>query len=98
MSLMIGSTLAACRLALALIAFAAALRACARFGPLNFTRRILGRASADFGPNTKASVKAFQVWGGVTSDGVVGDQTWAVSLHATSATLESAVGLQFVIG
>jgi hypothetical protein len=41
---------------------------------------------------------AFQVWGGVPSDGVVGDQTWAVSLHAASATLESAVGLQFVIG
>jgi hypothetical protein len=24
--------------------------------------------------------------------GVVGDQTWAISLHAASATLESAVG------
>ena len=57
-----------------------------------------GAIDGNFGPNTKASVKAFQVWGGVTSDGVVGDQTWAVSLHAASATLESAVGLQFVIG
>jgi peptidoglycan hydrolase-like protein with peptidoglycan-binding domain len=49
-----------------------------------------------FGPNTKASVVAFQAWGGVTADGVVGDQTWAVSLHAMSSTLESAVGLNFV--
>ena len=49
----------------------------------------------DFGPNTRASVQAFQTWGGVTSDGIVGDQTWAVSLHAASATLESAVGLQY---
>jgi len=51
-----------------------------------------------FGPHTLASVKAFQAWGGVAPDGVVGDQTWAVSLHAASATLESAVGLNFVIG
>jgi peptidoglycan hydrolase-like protein with peptidoglycan-binding domain len=50
-----------------------------------------------FGPHTKASVKAFQTWGGVASDGIVGDQTWSVSLHAASATLESAVGLRFVV-
>jgi hypothetical protein len=31
-------------------------------------------------------------------DRIVGDQTRAVSLHAASATLETAVGLQFVIG
>jgi peptidoglycan hydrolase-like protein with peptidoglycan-binding domain len=52
----------------------------------------------DFGPHTKASVEAFQRWGGVSADGVVGDQTWSVSLHAASATLETAVGLNFVIG
>jgi len=51
-----------------------------------------------FGPKTQASVEAFQTWGGVAVDGVVGDQTWSVSLHAASATLESAVGLNFVIG
>jgi peptidoglycan hydrolase-like protein with peptidoglycan-binding domain len=51
-----------------------------------------------FGARTKASVQAFQTWGGVAADGVVGDQTWAVSLHAASATLESAVGLKFVVG
>ena len=52
----------------------------------------------DFGPHTKAAVVAFQAWGGVAQDGVVGDQTWAVSLHAASATLETVVGLQFVVG
>lgn len=52
----------------------------------------------DFGPNTKASVEAFQKWGEVPVDGIVGDQTWDVSLHAASADLESTVGLQFVIG
>lgn len=51
-----------------------------------------------FGPHTKASVEAFQAWGGVTVDGIVGDQTWSVSLHAASATLETTVGLGFVIG
>jgi peptidoglycan hydrolase-like protein with peptidoglycan-binding domain len=52
----------------------------------------------DFGPHTQASVEAFQKWGGVGVDGIVGDLTWAVSLHAASATLETAVGLNFVIG
>jgi len=51
-----------------------------------------------FGPNTAASVEAFQTWAGVTSDGIVGDLTWSASLHAMSATLESQVGLQYVIG
>jgi peptidoglycan hydrolase-like protein with peptidoglycan-binding domain len=50
-----------------------------------------------FGAHTKAAVEAFQAWGGVVVDGVVGDQTWAVSLRAASATLETAVGLNFVI-
>jgi len=50
-----------------------------------------------FGPLTKASVEAFQSWAGVTVDGIVGDQTWSASLHAASATLESGVGLNFVI-
>ena len=52
----------------------------------------------EFGPKTKASVEAFQTWGGVAVDGIVGDQTWSVSLHALSATLETQVGLNFVIG
>jgi peptidoglycan hydrolase-like protein with peptidoglycan-binding domain len=48
-----------------------------------------------FGPRTKASVEAFQDWGGVAVDGIVGEQTWSVSLHAASSTLETAVGLNF---
>jgi len=51
----------------------------------------------DFGPHTRASVEAFQRWGGVPVDGIVEDQTWSVSLHAASATLETKVGLNFVI-
>jgi peptidoglycan hydrolase-like protein with peptidoglycan-binding domain len=57
-----------------------------------------GPVDGVFGAGTAASVRAFQRWGGVGVDGVVGDQTWAVSLHAASATLETAVGLQFVLG
>jgi peptidoglycan hydrolase-like protein with peptidoglycan-binding domain len=50
-----------------------------------------------FSPHTKASVEALQAWGGVPVDGVVGDQTWSVSLHAAGATLESEVGLNFIV-
>jgi peptidoglycan hydrolase-like protein with peptidoglycan-binding domain len=57
-----------------------------------------GPIDGQFGPMTKASVQAFQTWGGVSPDGIVGDRTWSVSLHALSATLETQVGLQFVIG
>jgi peptidoglycan hydrolase-like protein with peptidoglycan-binding domain len=56
-----------------------------------------GPIDGSFGPHTRASVVAFQGWGGVTADGIVGDRTWSVSLHAASATLESQVGLEFVI-
>jgi peptidoglycan hydrolase-like protein with peptidoglycan-binding domain len=57
-----------------------------------------GAADGDFGPRTRAAVEAFQRWGHVAVDGIVGDQTWAVSLHAAGATLETTVGLRFVIG
>ena len=50
-----------------------------------------------FGPHTKASVEAFQHWGHVSVDGIVGEHTWDVSLHAANATLESAVGLKYVV-
>jgi peptidoglycan hydrolase-like protein with peptidoglycan-binding domain len=56
-----------------------------------------GAVDGVFGPHTRASVVAFQTWGGVAADGIVGDQTWSVSLHAASATLETQVGLQFVV-
>jgi peptidoglycan hydrolase-like protein with peptidoglycan-binding domain len=57
-----------------------------------------GGIDGDFGPKTRKSVEAFQKWGEVKVDGIVGDQTWGVSLHAAGATLESQVGLQFVLG
>jgi peptidoglycan hydrolase-like protein with peptidoglycan-binding domain len=56
-----------------------------------------GGLDGNFGPLTKASVKGFQTFGSVAADGVVGDQTWAVQLGAASATLETAVGLNFVV-
>jgi peptidoglycan hydrolase-like protein with peptidoglycan-binding domain len=52
----------------------------------------------DFGPRTRACVEAFQRWGHVVVDGVVGDQTWDVSFNAMHSTLETQVGLNFVIG
>lgn len=57
-----------------------------------------GAIDGIFGPHTKASVIALQKWGDLTQDGIVGDQTWSVSLHAANSTLETAVGLNFVIG
>lgn len=56
-----------------------------------------GAIDGSFGPSTKASVQAFQTWGGVTADGIVGDQTWGVQLGAAGATLESEVGLQYAV-
>jgi peptidoglycan hydrolase-like protein with peptidoglycan-binding domain len=50
-----------------------------------------------FWPRTQSSVEAFQQWGGVPVDGIVSEQTWGVSLHAMMSTLESAVGLQYVV-
>ena len=47
----------------------------------------------EFGPNTAASVRAFQQWARLEADAVVGQKTWDA---ATS--LEFMVGLQFVIG
>ncbi len=54
-----------------------------------------GPIDEDFGPKTKKAVKAFQAWAGVRADGIVGDRTWAASLHALNATLETTVGLEF---
>jgi peptidoglycan hydrolase-like protein with peptidoglycan-binding domain len=47
----------------------------------------------EFGPNTAASVRAFQQWARLEPDGVVGQKTWDA---ATS--LEFMVGLQHTIG
>ena len=47
-----------------------------------------GEADGDFGAETKASVEGFQEWGQVDVDGIVGDKTWAVPLHAANSTLK----------
>ncbi len=57
-----------------------------------------GEIDGEFGPHTRASVEAFQKWGHVKVDGIVGDQTWMVPLSATSFYLETAVGLQYIAG
>jgi peptidoglycan hydrolase-like protein with peptidoglycan-binding domain len=57
-----------------------------------------GEIDGNFGPHTRASVEAFQKWGHVKVDGVVGDQTWDVPLSAMSSDLETAVGLQYIAG
>jgi peptidoglycan hydrolase-like protein with peptidoglycan-binding domain len=57
-----------------------------------------GEIDGEFGPHTRASVEAFQKWGHVKVDGIVGDQTWGVPLDAMSSDLETAVGLQYIAG
>ncbi|GAA1847750.1 peptidoglycan-binding domain-containing protein [Brevibacterium marinum] len=54
-----------------------------------------GEPDGEFGPATEAAVEGFQKWGDADVDGVVGDETWSVEMHAASATLESAVGLKW---
>jgi len=56
------------------------------------------RIDGNFGPDTRAAVVAFQAWGGVAQNEIVDDQTWAVPLHAANATLETMVGLDYMIG
>jgi peptidoglycan hydrolase-like protein with peptidoglycan-binding domain len=46
-----------------------------------------------FGPNTAASVRAFQHWAGLEPDGIVGPKTWNAPL-----SLEFVVGLQHTLG
>ena len=47
----------------------------------------------EFGPNTAASVRAFQKWARLEPDGVVGQKTWDATV-----SLEFVVGLQHTIG
>jgi peptidoglycan hydrolase-like protein with peptidoglycan-binding domain len=55
-----------------------------------------GGIDGKFGPGTKASVEAFQAWAGAAVSGVVESATWSASLRGDDATLESAVGLDFI--
>jgi len=54
-----------------------------------------GPVDEHYGPKTRKAVKAFQTWAGVKADGTVGDRTWAASLRALNATLETTVGVEF---
>lgn len=55
-------------------------------------------ADGQFGPKTRAAVEAFQKDSGITVDGIVGEQTWDASAGGMMKTLETAVGLQYVVG
>lgn len=46
-----------------------------------------------FGPDTAASVRAFQTWAGLEPDAVVGQKTWDAA-----SSLEFMVGLQHAVG
>src|SRR6266511_1798349 len=46
-----------------------------------------------FGPNTAASVRAFQTWARIEVDGIVGPTTWDAA-----TAFEFMVGLQHVVG
>jgi peptidoglycan hydrolase-like protein with peptidoglycan-binding domain len=70
-------------------------RRCSSPGPTDGDWPSPGEADGDFGAETKASVEGFQEWGQVDVDGIVGDKTWAVPLHAANSTLETAVGLDW---
>jgi peptidoglycan hydrolase-like protein with peptidoglycan-binding domain len=45
-----------------------------------------------FGPNTAASVRAFQTWARLPADGIVGQKTWDAA-----TALEFMVGLQYTV-
>jgi peptidoglycan hydrolase-like protein with peptidoglycan-binding domain len=47
----------------------------------------------DFGPHTKAAVEGTQQQGGIPVDGIVGLQTWALSVHAAGQVLADLCGV-----
>jgi peptidoglycan hydrolase-like protein with peptidoglycan-binding domain len=55
-----------------------------------------GTLDGVFGPRTDAGVRAYQGDRGVTTDGIVGDQTWWVPAGAAGATLASLARLTTV--
>jgi peptidoglycan hydrolase-like protein with peptidoglycan-binding domain len=48
----------------------------------------------DFGPQTEIAVKGTQAEGGIPADGIVGLQTWALSVHATLHVLADLCGVR----
>ncbi len=46
-----------------------------------------------YGPRTAAAVKGAQQLGGIQSDGIVGLQTWALSVHAAGQVLADLCGV-----
>jgi peptidoglycan hydrolase-like protein with peptidoglycan-binding domain len=52
-----------------------------------------GPVDGDFGPRTKAAVRAYQSDHAISVDGIVGDRTWWVPAGAAGATLASLAGL-----
>jgi murein L,D-transpeptidase YcbB/YkuD len=48
----------------------------------------------DYGPHTATAVRGAQGEGGIPADGIVGLQTWALSVHATSRVLADLCGVR----
>jgi peptidoglycan hydrolase-like protein with peptidoglycan-binding domain len=46
-----------------------------------------------YGPHTETAVKGVQTEAGITSDGIVGLQTWAVPVHAAGQVIASLCGV-----
>lgn len=46
-----------------------------------------------FGPNTATAVRGAQSLGGIAADGIVGLQTWALSVHAAGQVLADLCGV-----
>jgi peptidoglycan hydrolase-like protein with peptidoglycan-binding domain len=51
-------------------------------------------ADGNFGPQTATAVKGAQHEGGITADGVVGLQTWALPVHAAGQVLADLCGVK----
>ena len=48
----------------------------------------------DYGPHTATAVRGTQAQGGIPADGIVGLQTWALSVHATLHVLADLCGVR----
>jgi peptidoglycan hydrolase-like protein with peptidoglycan-binding domain len=48
----------------------------------------------DYGPQTATAVKGAQGEGAVVTDGIVGLQTWALSVHAAGQVLAGVCGVR----